>query len=84
MASGVPGEKRLTAPIIEGDDAEGRVDLSAIDFDKLAKLFASRPRTAAEQLRSEVEAKAHELVARNLTRIGLCRESWRSSSKLTI
>jgi type I restriction enzyme R subunit len=61
----------ITAPIIEGDEAGGRVDLSAIDFDKLAKLFASRPRTAAEQLRSEVEAKAHEMAARNPTRVHL-------------
>ena len=26
----------ITAPIIEGDDAGGRVDLSSIDFGKLA------------------------------------------------
>ncbi len=61
----------ITAPIIEGDDAGGRVDLSAIDFDKLAKLFASRPRTAAEKLRSEVEAKAHDMAASNPTRVHL-------------
>ncbi len=61
----------ITAPIIEGDEAGGRVDLSAIDFEKLAKLFASRPRTAAEKLRSEAEAKANEITARNPTRIGL-------------
>lgn len=61
----------ITAPIIEGDEAGGRVDLSAIDFDKLAKLFASRPRTAAEQLRSEVEAKAHDMAERNPTRVHL-------------
>ncbi|WP_245509480.1 type I restriction enzyme endonuclease domain-containing protein [Bradyrhizobium vignae] len=61
----------ITAPIIEGDEAGGRVDLSAIDFDKLAKLFSSRPRTAAEQLRSEVEAKAHHMAERNPTRVHL-------------
>src|SRR5215831_256516 len=61
----------ITAPIIEGDEAGGRVDLSAIDFDKLAALFASRPRTAAEQLRSEVEAKAHDMAERNPTRLHL-------------
>jgi hypothetical protein len=33
----------ITAPIIEGDEARGRVDLSAIDFDKLARLFSNRP-----------------------------------------
>jgi type I restriction enzyme, R subunit len=61
----------ITAPIIEGDEAGGRVDLSAIDFDKLAKLFASRPRTASEQLRSELEAKAHDMAERNPTRVHL-------------
>jgi type I restriction enzyme R subunit len=61
----------ITAPIIEGDEAGGRVDLSAIDFDKLAKLFSSRPRTAAEQLRSEMEAKAQEMAERNPTRVHL-------------
>jgi type I restriction enzyme R subunit len=61
----------ITAPIIEGDEAAGRVDLSAIDFDKLAVLFASRPRIAAEKLRTEVEAKAHDMAARNPTRVHL-------------
>jgi type I restriction enzyme R subunit len=61
----------ITAPIIEGDEAGGRVDLSAIDFNKLAELFAARPRTAAEKLRSDVEKKAHEMVARNPTRLHL-------------
>jgi hypothetical protein len=49
----------------------GRVDLSAIDFDKLAQMFASRPRTAAENLRSKAEAKAHDMAARNPTRVHL-------------
>ena len=61
----------ITAPIIEGDEAAGRVDLSAIDFEKLAQMFASRPRTAAEKLRSKAEAKAHDMAARNPTRIHL-------------
>jgi type I restriction enzyme, R subunit len=61
----------ITAPIIEGDEPEDRVDLSAIDFDKLAKLFASRPRTAADKLRSEAEAKARDMAGRNPTRIHL-------------
>lgn len=61
----------ITAPIIEGDEAGGRVDLSAIDFEKLAKLFASRPRTAAEKLRSEAEANVNEMATRNPTRVGL-------------
>jgi type I restriction enzyme R subunit len=61
----------ITVPIIEGDEAGGRVDLSAIDFEKLAKLFASRPRTAAEKLRSEAEAKARDMAAHNPTRVTL-------------
>ena len=61
----------IAAPIIEGDDAGGRVDLSGIDFEKLAKLFASRPKTAAEKLRETTEAKAHEMAARNPTRVHL-------------
>jgi len=61
----------ITAPIIEGDEAGGRVDLSAIDFEKLAQLFSSRPRTAAEKLRSEAESKADDMAARNPTRVHL-------------
>jgi type I restriction enzyme R subunit len=61
----------ITAPIIEGDDATGRVDLSSIDFEKLAALFASRPRTAAEKLRETAERQAREMAARNPTRVHL-------------
>ena len=61
----------ITAPIIEGDEAGGRVDLSSIDFEKLATLFGQRPKTAAEKLRGQAEAKAHEMAARNPTRIQL-------------
>jgi type I restriction enzyme R subunit len=62
----------ITAPIIEGDEpSDGRIDLSAIDFEKLAKLFANRPRTAAERLRSEAETKARDMAARNPTRVHL-------------
>lgn len=61
----------ITAPIIEGDDAGGRVDLSSIDFEKLAELFASRPKIATEKLREAVERKAHEMTARNPTRVHL-------------
>lgn len=61
----------ITAPIIEGDDAGGRVDLSSIDFEKLAKLFASRPRTAAEKMRGEAETKARAMAEQNPTRVHL-------------
>jgi type I restriction enzyme R subunit len=61
----------ITAPIIEGDEASGRVDLSNIDFEKLASLFAGKPRTAAERLREAVEKKAMAMVERNPTRVSL-------------
>ena len=61
----------ITAPIVEGDDRGGRVDLTDIDFDKLAKLFEAKPRTASEQLRAKAEAKARELAERNPTRLHL-------------
>jgi type I restriction enzyme R subunit len=54
-----------------GDAAEGRVDLSSIDFEKLAKLFADRPKTAAEKLREAAQEKAHQMAARNPTRVHL-------------
>ena len=61
----------ITAPIIEGDEAGGRVDLSSIDFEKLATMFGQRPKTAAERLREGAQAKAHEMAERNPTRIQL-------------
>lgn len=61
----------ITAPIVEGDDRGGRVDLTDIDFDKLAKLFEAKPKTASEQLRAKAEAKARELAERNPTRLHL-------------
>jgi type I restriction enzyme R subunit len=61
----------ITAPIIEGDEASGRVDLSSIDFEKLAKLFSARPKTAADQLKTAAERKAREMTATNPTRVHL-------------
>jgi type I restriction enzyme R subunit len=61
----------ILAPIIEGSQAEGRVDLSAIDFEKLAALFATKPKTATEKLREAAEEKATELAAVNPSRIDL-------------
>jgi type I restriction enzyme R subunit len=61
----------ITAPIIEGNEAGGRVDLSNIDFEKLAKMFAKQPRTTAEKLREEVEERAHDMAERNPTRVHL-------------
>jgi len=59
----------ITAPIVAGDGAEGRVDLSNIDFEKLAKLFLKNPKTAAEKLRADAEKKAKDMVDQNPTRI---------------
>nr|WP_253075565.1 MULTISPECIES: type I restriction endonuclease subunit R [unclassified Bradyrhizobium] len=59
----------ITAPIIEGDAAGGRVDLSAIDFEKLAKLFAKQPRTATETLREEAEETARRMATQNPFRV---------------
>lgn len=58
----------ILTPIVEGDTAEGRVDLSGIDFDKLADLFATSPKVTAEKLREGVEEKARKLAAANPTR----------------
>jgi type I restriction enzyme R subunit len=59
----------ITAPTIEGDAAGGRVDLSAIDFEQLAKLFAKQPRTVTNALRQEVEETARKMVAQNPLRV---------------
>jgi type I restriction enzyme, R subunit len=61
----------ITAPIIEGDDAGGRVDLSSIDFEKIAALFTSRPKTAAEKLREAAEKRARAMAAHNPSRAQL-------------
>ncbi|TCA34333.1 type I restriction endonuclease subunit R [Rhizobium leguminosarum bv. viciae] len=58
----------ILTPIVEGDTAEGRVDLSGIDFDKLADLFAASPKVTAERLREEAEEKARKLTESNPTR----------------
>ncbi|MGO7380103.1 MULTISPECIES: type I restriction endonuclease subunit R [Rhizobium] len=58
----------ILTPIVEGDTAKGRVDLSGIDFDKLATLFAASPKVTAEKLREGAEEKARKLAANNPTR----------------
>jgi type I restriction enzyme R subunit len=58
----------ILTPIVEGDRAEGRVDLSGIDFDKLASLFAVKPKVAAETLREAAETKAKQMAEANPTR----------------
>jgi type I restriction enzyme R subunit len=44
------------------------VDLSGIDFGKLAGLFATNPKTATETLREAAEKKVREMVEANPTR----------------
>jgi type I restriction enzyme, R subunit len=53
------------------EDATGRVDLSAIDFEALAAAFTKAPRTTVEQLRSDATQKVHEIAARNPKRADL-------------
>jgi type I restriction enzyme R subunit len=50
---------------------ERGVDLSGIDFEKLAKLFEKAPRTAAETLKEGAEKKVKEMAERNPTRQNL-------------
>jgi type I restriction enzyme R subunit len=61
----------ITAPIVEGDAVEDRVDLSAIDFEKLAGLFKQKPKTANARLRGIAERKAKKMAAENPTRADL-------------
>jgi type I restriction enzyme R subunit len=61
----------ILAPIVTGDTAEGRVDLSGIDFDKLAKLFEVSPKVATQKLREEAEEQARQLAEENPTRVHL-------------
>ena len=61
----------ILTPIVEGTSAQGRVDLSGIDFDKLADLFAASPKVTAERLKDEAEEKANRMAAQNPTRVQL-------------
>ena len=61
----------ILTPLIEGDRSEGRVDLSEIDFEKLASLFASTPKVAAERLRGVAEKQAKYMAGENPTRLDL-------------
>lgn len=61
----------ILTPIVEGDAAEGRVDLSGIDFEALAKLFETSPKVAAERLREEAEEQANKMAEANPTRVKL-------------
>lgn len=61
----------ITAPIRQPGETEGMVDLASVDFEKLGKLFAHRPRTVAQELRTKVEQKVRDMAAQNPTRLHL-------------
>jgi type I restriction enzyme R subunit len=61
----------ITAVVPEGGPAKGAVDLSAIDFDKLAAALDKTPRTAVEDLRDKATRKVQEMTAKNPTRLDL-------------
>jgi type I restriction enzyme R subunit len=61
----------ILTPIVEGAGADGRVDLSGIDFEKLARLFETSPKVAAERLREEAEDKVKKMAEANPTRVDL-------------
>jgi type I restriction enzyme R subunit len=61
----------ILTPIVAGDRAEGRVDLSEIDFEKLATLFATKPKVATETLRGVAETQAKFMADANPTRLDL-------------
>jgi type I restriction enzyme R subunit len=61
----------ILTPIVEGEGTQGRVDLSGIDFEKLAKLFEKSPKVAAQRLREEAEDKVKKMAEANPTRVAL-------------
>jgi type I restriction enzyme R subunit len=58
----------ITAPIAEGHSAPVGIDLSGIDFDKLAAMLGVQPKTAAEKARTATEERVRKMVAQNPTR----------------
>ncbi|HMP61663.1 MAG TPA: type I restriction endonuclease subunit R [Phenylobacterium sp.] len=64
-------DEKLEGVAILQPIAEGQVDLSGIDFEKLAELFAVSPKVAAERLRDEAEEKTRKLAEKNPTRVQL-------------
>ena len=61
----------ILTPIVEGDTAQGRVDLSDIDFERLVSLFQVSPRVATARLREGAEQSVREMAERNPTRVHL-------------
>ena len=65
------GGVTILTPLVEGGAAGGRVDLSGIDFEKLADLFAVSPHVAAQRLREAAEEQANKMAMENPTRVQL-------------
>ena len=62
----------IRAPVPSGEDMRQLFDLSTLDFEKLAALFAQgQKKTAAEILRGQAAERAQGLVRRNPTRFDL-------------
>jgi len=62
----------IEAPIPTGEDMTRLFDLSTLDFERLAELFARGERkTAAEILRGQVQERAQTLANRNPARVDL-------------
>ncbi|WP_338514080.1 type I restriction endonuclease subunit R [Pseudomonas poae] len=61
----------ILTPIVEGTGSEGRVDLSGIDFEKLAKLFETSPKVTVERVREEAENKVKKMADANPSRVDL-------------
>ena len=61
----------IEAPVRDGATNTGLLDLSGLDFGKLGETFAGQPRTAAEALRTAVQAKVEQMAAANPTRSDL-------------
>jgi type I restriction enzyme R subunit len=62
----------ILTPVPSGQDIKHLFDLSTLDFEKLALLFAEgRKKTKAEILRGQAEERARGMAARNPTRIDL-------------
>lgn len=61
----------ILTPIVEGDTPEGRVDLSGIDFEALARLFKQSPKVTVERMREEAEEQVQNMAQANPTRIPL-------------
>ncbi len=74
----------IGAPVPAGEDMKRLFDLSTLDFERLAELFArGEKKTATEILRGQTEDRARTLANRNPARIDLLGGSTTSSTATT-